>query len=395
MYGILSTFDVLCGNATYSNFLALSLEQRGHRVRKISLLTELQKNDSKVVQKSVLEEVGRCKIINIQLELGLYGSSPHRSAKFIKKILKACPEKTTITVHRVEKRPDSILRKIKKNFLSGTSFAKTVQLAIKDVYLFKVYKGIYSEIRRQASKKNIVIIAHTYMDQKKLLRNFNVESTVHPIMWPQHLVGQQNKINQNLDSFTVGVFGFISAHKNFEIVIEAFKNLVEKEIIPDNSTILICGGHHPEAPTYGLTYTSARKIKPYPFQLSQYLESMKYSMHKIRVKWIVGSTDEEMAVLMSKVDVTCIPYAETGQSGSGITSQALQYSRGIAMSDTIMASQHQKLCDGKIILFDTASVQSCETAILSAKEQSLRPKFKNNFAYKNIIDLIEFKKKEN
>ncbi|CFR05129.1 glycosyltransferase family protein [Yersinia frederiksenii] len=392
--GIISSFDILCGNATYSEQLAQGIEKRGGRVIRIAVPETIQKDDDKKAIAEIIKQAKQCSIINIQMELGLYGSNPSTSSKHLVNIFKSLPAKTIVTVHRIEKKPNSLLKTLKNN-MKYMPFIKSVLFSCKQIarqsYLFKSYQRIFNEVRKQ----NFITISHTMRDSEFLKQYYNVESIMHPIMWPDTLV-TNNKKMRNHSGVEIGIFGFISPHKNFKLVVEAFSYLLELELIPQDSRLVISGGYHPGAPGYGSKsslYIGFSDCKCTDFAIdglkpTEEISAMIQIKKLKNVDWSIGADDNEMANLLSQVDIVVIPYLETGQSGSGITSQAIQFAKKLVMSDTKMTRQHQELCDSKIIIFDTAAVVSLATAILQALDTEETPRFKKEYNFNNIINII-------
>lgn len=390
--GIVSSFNVLCGNATYSEWLAKGLEEKGYLVERIAVPVSLQKEDDKDALNAIIRKIRECDIVNVQFELGLYGSNPAISSKNVCQILKECPSSTTLTAHRLEKGPKDFLRML-KNQLRFKSFLQSTKYAVKNYYRQRYLFSSYSRVYKTLKKKNFTVISHTYRDYKILDSYYHIQSIMHPIMWPEHLAKpHSNQLKSK--TVRVGVFGFISPHKNFALVILAFKHLLEIGEISSDSKLVIVGGHHPEAPGYGYPVSLARmkngrlrdQGNTTTAEISQLISENKLGR---QVEWLVGATDEEMAASIASVSLVVIPYAETGQSGSGISSQALQFAQRIAFGDTSLASQHSEMCNGEFILFDTSSVVSCGRAIVRALE-SESPRFKSQFSYENILNILSF-----
>ena len=100
--GIVSSYDVLCGNATYSQALLDGMPDSVDSV-KIEIPVKLQKYSDRSAEKKILQQVESCDGINIQMELGLYGATPYASVKFLKKIINKS-KCVSLTMHRVEQR---------------------------------------------------------------------------------------------------------------------------------------------------------------------------------------------------------------------------------------------------------------------------------------------------
>ena len=99
------------------------------------------------------------------------------------------------------------------------------------------------------------------------------------------------------------------------------------------------------------------------------------------VVWKTGVSDEELVSYMRSVDLCIVPYFETGQSGSGIVSLAIQNSNKTILSDTGVAFMIQPYLDQSLILFDVASLTNLKTSIQSAlANEDYNPRFKSSFS---------------
>ncbi len=391
LFGIVSSFDILCGNATYSEYLAQGVEKRGIEVSRIAIPETIQKEDNKKTVIELIKKIKKCTKINIQMEIGLYGSNPRISSKNLAKILKNCPKNTVITIHRTEKKPNSFLRILRTNLRYNNpikALKETILTSAREEYLFNAYNRIFKVIR----KRNFKVITHTNRDQLFLKKYYFVKSIVHPIMWPNSLLKNKKKEIKK-EILKIGIFGFISPHKNFPVVIEAFNTLLKNEMIPKNSRLVICGGFHPEGPGYGrnLVYdidpkkSSTWKSASPTAVLSTLIQ--KNNLEK-KVDWFVGANDNQMAELIAEVDLVIIPYSETGQSGSGITSQAIQFGQKLIMSDTKLTRQHQEFCNSIIPIFDTAAIVSLSSCIQRVLNESNMPRYESKYTFDNILDLL-------
>ena len=391
--GIISSFNVLCGNATYSEQISQSLEQRGYKIKRIAVPIELQKkNDQKIID-NIITQANSCSIVNVQMELGLYGCNPGVASKNLTKILQHIPIKSSVTCHTFHKLPNELSFYIKKH-LEFLNLLKALysgtRAYLKDWYIFNSFKRVFLQIK----KRNFTVISHVDRDRKALTKYFGLDSILHPIMWPGRLV--TNKVDfESSDGITIGLFGFISGHGNYNIVPYAIRYLIDNNLIPSSSRLVIYGGHHPVSPGYGgKSMFSVAKFKDFDINALNPVESFHASlaMNKIRnIDWVIGSDDNELANAISSVDVCVVPYLETGQAGSGITSQAMQFGRQVIMSDTTLASEHQKFSDSKIMVFDTYSYISLAQTILRALKSDTSPRFTKNYSFENILDIITLK----
>ncbi|WP_139117708.1 hypothetical protein, partial [Endozoicomonas atrinae] len=180
--GIISSFDVLCGNATYANAIVEGVSKKID-VMKIPISRSIQKRKNEKAIKEVIESAKSCDAINIQLELTLFGATPRLAVKFIKRILKS-NKKKSITIHRIEPQPENIIKSIYQNIKSyGISciFKTILQNHIKSI----IYKS-YKEIIITASKDNTIFIVHTKRESNRIKEICEkAKVIIHPILWPE------------------------------------------------------------------------------------------------------------------------------------------------------------------------------------------------------------------
>ncbi len=108
--GIISSFDILCGNATYSKSLIEGIKKK-YDAMEIAIPPSIQKRKNPKAIREVIDKARSCDAINIQLELTLFGPTPNSAVSFIEKLIKSNKNKS-ITMHRVEQPPQNIIRSI-------------------------------------------------------------------------------------------------------------------------------------------------------------------------------------------------------------------------------------------------------------------------------------------
>ncbi len=372
-FGVVSSFDVLCGNATYSEAIAKGLEEK-FDVLRIDVPLELQKNyDSNLVD-SLVQQLRECDHVNIQMELGLFGPTPVDACKVLLAMIKAS-KKFSITMHRVETPSLNLIRQIYNESKKGS--IKAVISSISRQFVAKTIFSCYQKIINAVVKHEGVFIIHTEREALRI-RSVNkyAKTFVYPIIWPHEAVipvDVRSKFNNDFP--VIGLFGFISEYKNYEVVADA--------LLDQPLNVFIAGGVHPQAPFYGKK--SANKFRSYIRKIS---DQLSHKMYEGRAVIQAAPTDQELINLMSSVDIVCVPYAETGQSGSGIASLAIQYGKKVAFSDTHCTKELVRFLNARPIIFDVDSPLGFLCAVKDTLNSSQKIKF-NGYDFDGLLDLYQ------
>lgn len=372
-FGIVSSFDVLCGNATYSEAIAKGLES-DFDVVKIDVPLDLQKNyDADLVEK-LIDQIRACDHINIQMELGLYGPTPADAYKVLSKVMKACKH-FSITMHRVELPPSNFVRQAYNHLKKGSLSALVNLIANQSV--LKIIANYYKKVIDSAVKLDGSLIVHTEREKRRVLKINSVAKTfVYPIIWPQQICeGLNLQAKFKNDYPIVGLFGFISEYKNYEVVADG---LLDRKF-----NIFIAGGSHPQAPFYGKK--SVNKNPSYIRMISDRFSNRGYEG---RVVIQTAPTDKELIQLMTSVDIVCVPYAETGQSGSGIASLAVQYGKRVIFSDTHCTSELVRFLNARPIVFDVDSPLGLFCAVEQVLDSSQPIQF-SGYDFEGLLSLYK------
>ena len=372
-FGIVSSFDVLCGNATYSEAIANGLGEE-FEVSPIDVPVYLQKQYDSALLRQVVRSIKECEYINIQLELGLYGPTPSAAVRALRHIIRSC-ENFSVTMHRVDEPPKSLMRQIFDSIKSG-KFRSSVKTAIFWCKA-RLVANAYAKLVNEVVSRGGVFIVHTEREKRRIERiNESAKIQVYPILWPnvpQSVVDLRSKFKT--DSPIVGLFGFVTPYKNYEIVAEG---LAEQ---PFN--ILIAGGVHPQSPSYGKN--SSNSSLSYIRKISNLFSRHEY---KGRVFFFTSPSDTELIQLVQSVDIVCVPYLETGQSGSGIASMAIQYGRKVVFSDNACTRELLHFLNRAPILFDVDSPLGLACAIRGVHESAERVDFVG-YDFSGLLDLYK------
>jgi len=372
-FGIVSSFDVLCGNATYSEAIANGLSEE-FEISRIDVPVYLQKNYDFALLKQVISNIKKCDYINIQMELGLYGPTPLAAVRALRHIIRNC-KNFSVTLHRIDEPPKSLTRQIFNSIKLG-KFRDSVNAAIlwyKDWLVANTYVKLVNEVVSRGG----VFIVHTEREKRRIEKiNQSAKVQVYPILWPKIPLsvvdlGVKFKANNPI----VGLFGFVTPYKNYEIIAEG--------LTAQPFNILIAGGVHPQSPSYGKNSSNSRPT--YIRKISNLFSRKEYNG---RVFFFTSPSDAELIQLVQSVDIVCVPYLETGQSGSGIASMAIQYGRKVVFSDNGCTRELLRFLNRAPILFDVDSPLSLACAINSVNESSERVEFVG-YDFSGLLDLYK------
>jgi len=371
-YGIVSSFDTLCGNATYSEEIAKGLSKK-FIVVKIDIPISLQKRYSEEVVSDIINQIHECDFINIQMELGLYGPDPFVSLKVLKKIISSS-KAFNITMHRINPMPGSILRLL-YNQIKNFGFSSLYHF-FSTKYIDYKLSSIYKELIVYIINKKGTFIVHTNREYKLIKRiNTNSKVRVHPITWPDNNIPEID-LNKyfNTKNTIVGLFGFISEYKNYLVVINGLK------FEPVN--LFIAGGTHPQSPHYGKVSGASTSYIRF---VSNHLADKKW-----RGRFHLENSPSDYALIqfIKSVDIVCVPYAETGQSGSGIASLAIQFGKRVIFSDTHCTSELKMFLKGDLTLSDVDSPVGFASALKSVLLKNTTVSF-DNYDFDSMLEIYK------
>jgi len=368
---IVSSYNTLCGNATYSAALKKEFSKY-FDVETFHIDNSYFKLKASVGQQRIEEivsELGRFDYVNIQAEAGLFGLTPTQMIKNISKCIKAC-ENVIITIHRVDyiESNQNLFRNI---FINPLSFKKELKKRMRHYITSK----LITACKVLGRKKKVSIMVHTKRSSKYIKQVFKFPQ-VHefPITFlPEN---NRNSVNENVEIYkremqefykldknkiNVGIFGFLSNNKGHHTAVEAAK------LLGPDYNLLIFGGQHPgsidfyEMGFYDQLYP--KKVYPnnHPYianlinQLQTYrdelhegqmqehlvkiknfykknttqnegdsVEPFKFDESQFNVKMLGNVDDEAYIKYMRACDFIVLPYFETGQDGSGNASIAFE-----------------------------------------------------------------------
>src|SRR3569832_850288 len=305
---IVSSYDELCGNASYTKVLEQELS-KFYDVTVLSLDVELlrQGRNKQALHhiKTLSEQLKEYDCVNFQLEAGLYGASPQEIHKNFFALVKSS-KRVVITMHRYQ----SYARYPRWPSVAKCIFSfkwNKILAQYKDVVSNNRFVPFYHAVITFCQKHAIPIVVHTKREKKNIQLEFDHKLIYdHPLCFYDQQTMRELKKKADRDSFIkdfqlkkenvyIGLFGFINHYKGHETAIRALLHL------PHYYELLICGAQHPH------TILVNETINPYIESLLKLVEELKLEQ---RVKFIRLAKDEDFVNALINCDYNILPYLE-------------------------------------------------------------------------------------
>lgn len=319
---IVSSYDELCGNASYTKAIANELAQY-YDVTVVGLNVELlQKGEGPSGEahiREICEKLQSFDCVNIQFEAGLFGSDLSLIYKRFISIAKAS-KRFVLTMHRYhgrEKYPN--FKRIIKAFME-----KQVRPCLKEIklsYMRNRYVPLYDKVISYCMANKSSIIVHTVRDCELIRCRFNYDLVYeHPLCFYSQKYVQSIKEGYSRTEFCkkhgldksklyMGVFGFINRYKGHETLIRALKYL------PKQYELLIFGAQHPH------TIKVEEVINPY---INELLKLIHCETVTDRVRFCGSLNDDDFLRALIFCDYNVLPYMEVMQGGSAVAALSLE-----------------------------------------------------------------------
>lgn len=386
---IISTFDDLCGIASYTRRIVRQLEDI-YDITVFDLDQFIFRATSKRISDLADKEVERiCGLlpefhaVNIQLEHGTIGSKPDEIMARLLKFCRAAP-RLSITFHTIihgKKAMDGIFPLIFKGKIK-----KSVNMFKTNLREGKLAEPLYKELRKLQRRKPVSVICHTRRDARSLSIVYGIENVYdHPLAYYSALevdeikkeasIGEDFPVlakNLKTEDVLLGCFGFLGAYKGLGTAIDALK------LLPANYKLAVFGGVHPNA------IQKNELVNPYidgvlksihagekavaalasndlqftfnsieEFQKIISLESQSDLSKRI---FFMGSlTDDMFPKAMEACHIVLLPYVEVGQSASGPMSMAVDLGANIIASRTKAFMQFSRYHPQRFEMFDVGN----------------------------------------
>ncbi|BDS49757.1 glycosyltransferase [Rhodoluna lacicola] len=361
---ILSSYDVICGNAAFSERLIKSINESnsGWKAFPVDLNLNLNQNIGKLEVKAAdrnFEEIAsklrEFDAVNIQFEAGLYGILPSHVKRRLKKVLTANP-KTFITYHSPRTTTNFKPRKDAIRFALRGRLIKAVASEL-DYFRLNFDVRMNRQIIKLLKSNDIPVVVHTTRSKDLLSFVFGLKDVhAHPIIFAEKTNINYEKSKSILNNLglpsnrkLVGLFGFISKYKGHMEALDALERL------PSEYMFVIAGRIHPQS----LGNPDASK---YVQKLMKKI-STKPGLSD-RVKFVGELNDEQFQDLVAAVDCCLLPYHEVGQDGSGIASLCFEVGKRVVASNSYAFDELVRLVPGyKTYRFDIENYIEMATQI--------------------------------
>jgi glycosyltransferase involved in cell wall biosynthesis len=293
-------------------------------------------------------------LVNIQCELGLYGSTISDMERRLAKLIKSSP-RLLYTLHRID--------------TDQGDFAY-------------VYARLLKIIRDRGNDKPYAIMTHTKREKDSVKEIFGIHNvSEYPVCYlpkTQKAALLKNKNPEGWKKFNgfdendiiIGRFGTISSYKDHFTVIKAL------DLLPPNYKMVFVGGAHPYA-------IKPNAVDPNISGLTQFIEDRsKFRTdiaERIRFKGIVDNDDFYDALV--NIDIVVVPHYETNQSASGVTSVALELGKRIITTYNFTFREYQLYYPGGFEMFDIGNYFELRDKILFPKKDVAKHAFELRDSY--------------
>ncbi|QZA59144.1 hypothetical protein [Candidatus Rhabdochlamydia porcellionis] len=309
---IVSSHNINCALAHYADalkdFLYLIFNVEIIDLKTNQLLKQEGENYQKMSEIHIDQLCARLQefdIVNVHLELGLYGTS---TEAIMSRILKICQAsgRLILTMHTIDY----------KGVHTGHCH---------------VYQQIMQALKQRPSSNPFHLITHLPQESTLIKKMYAINNvTDFPLLFltnERRRKFQQSR-NPNVwkkqfgfkeEDITIGMFGLLSAHKNY---LHALRTL---NLLPDHYKLLIVGeAHHMNAKEW--------QIDPVVQEMVSYLDNHPDLVD--RVVFTGYRDDAKYFEDLANIDFVLLPSFEVGQSGSSVLSTALELSCAILKSNT-------------------------------------------------------------
>ena len=366
---IVSSYNELCGNATYAFALKKEFEKY-YNVDVLSLRVNLLRSENrqhkKLAQQHIDDLCSKLKdydYVNIQLEVGLFGIKRRDIYSRLKKIVESS-KNLIITMHRID---------VKNSFLSVDFLKKVINSPMKAIKEYRdssYYPSLYAKLilffKYASNERNVNIIVHTKREKEIIKYMFGFDNVFdfpitflnrNEIKYYCDKAIESNKVFRNRynlgdSDVIIGVFGFISDYKGHLTAIKALR------ILPENYKLMIFGSQHPQS------ILSNSDIDPYLEILIKEIKNRRKGDLSNRVYFCGSLSDDEFITALNQVNFTVLPYKETGQSGSGVASITLETRAKSIFSNNKAFFELSKYAPGAFETFDIGNYVELAQKIL-------------------------------
>lgn len=334
--GIVSSVDVSCGNAAFTRILAESVERiAGVEVELLALDLELTQASSPLERRYADQHIDRlCRrmqgldAVNVQFELGLYGSTPREAGDRLERLVDAHP-RTFVTYHAMRTVDHDTVDP--KTLVLGTLMNLQVRSAVRAALASRTAARTTMASRRYvdiACSRDRRSIVHTDRSARRIKRLWpGAPVAVHPLRLvdpaprpePTVVAGLRARFGLPEDAVVIGVFGYLGGYKGLDTALRAVA------LLPERHHLFVFGRQHPQTIRIG---------EPVHGTVSQPMALVEELELEERVHFVGELGDDEFVDAAAGVDAAWLPYLEVEQDGSGIAGIVFDVSRRVIASNS-------------------------------------------------------------
>jgi len=365
---IVSTRNELCGIAAYTQALerqladlfdvtVFDLDQYLLRARhpRVRVLGDRHIKD-------ICRDIASFDAVSLQTEFGTLGEPAKDIARRFRWLVSAAP-RLSVTFHSLHRPPRFPMGELLYS-IATLKWLKTIQIVLAFSHEHRLSVGIAKVLRRTQRRKPVSVIVHNRRDHSDARHLHGFDNVFdHPLSFLSSSEAEAVLARASRGQFAqldglpqdaklIGVFGFLSNYKGFEVVIRALRHL------GDDHHLLIFGGVHPSEirPRSTIHQYSATLLEEAHADASMY-EEMRATPPSVglnidverhlaalfgkhprdlsdRVHFMGALDDADFLAGMAICDVVVLPYIEVGQSASGPISQAVELGCRVIASRT-------------------------------------------------------------
>ena len=346
---IVSSHNICCALAYYADalkeFLTPIFDVQILDLKTTQLLRQEGNNYLKMSEEHIDQlciKLSTFDVVNVHLELGIFGTSVEL---IVSRILKLCRAsgRLIFTVHTIDYKGAS------------TEHAYAYQKIINSLkqrpqtnpfYLITHLPQETDLIKNIYKIDNIMDFPLIYLTNER--RN-HFRQTRNPDIWKKQF-GFQN------EDIIIGMFGLISPHKNY---LHALRTL---RLLPSNYKLLIIGeAHHMSIKEW--------QVDPIIQEMMSHLDA--HPVLADRVVFAGSRDDSKYYEDLANIDFVLLPSFEVGQTGSATFSNALELSCAILKSNTMNRREYEKYFPNCFESFDIGNQYETKHKILHFDKEKI------------------------
>lgn len=373
---IVSSYDEMCGNATYTTAIVRGLSEL-YEVEVAPLKLRLtQSNEPNLIAAAdrhideIAQKAAAADFLNIQFERGLYALTATKAAERVNKLIHAA-KNVIVTFHRVDPPTfnslDIVKRIVKRRF-------GDIPRMVWDQATSRMYRRIVAELNKKANTaSNAWAIVHTERERQIFEEIYGLKNVVnYPLtyLFPEdrekYLAGSSReeflrRYELDPNGKYVGAFGFFGMYKGYDTLIKAMNYL------PPNYQLLLFGSQHPQSIKLN------EVVEVSVNQITQTIEKLPRNIRS-RIHFMGSPDDDGFIEALRCVDAAALPYLEVGQGMSGVIALGHEVGANIVAANNLSFLEFQRIFGNVLYMFDIGNHIDLAQRIVQAVEKGPLPR---------------------